>query len=96
MDMNTAAQAPARQPNSGNAGDSPAGELMVEARDIHKAFGDNQVLKGVSLEVRAGEVILIAGRSICFPISPSSTTSRRPRSRFSVSMSKRPRWRRAN
>ncbi len=63
MDMNTAAQAPARQPNSGNAGDSPAGELMVEVRDIHKAFGDNQVLKGVSLEVRAGEVILIAGRS---------------------------------
>ena len=63
MDMNTAAQAPARQPNSGNAGDSPASELMVEARDIHKAFGDNQVLKGVSLEVRAGEVILIAGRS---------------------------------
>ncbi|NQW08556.1 MAG: amino acid ABC transporter ATP-binding protein [Alphaproteobacteria bacterium] len=36
---------------------------MVDARNVHKAFGDNQVLKGVTLEVCFGEVVLIAGRS---------------------------------
>ncbi len=33
------------------------------ARDIHKRFGDNEVLKGVSLAANAGDVISIIGSS---------------------------------
>jgi len=33
------------------------------ARDIHKRFGDNEVLKGVSLSAKAGDVISIIGSS---------------------------------
>ena len=37
--------------------------LKLQALDIHKRFGDNEVLKGVSLEARAGDVISIIGSS---------------------------------
>jgi polar amino acid transport system ATP-binding protein len=36
---------------------------IVEINNISKRFGDNQVLKGVSLEVERGQVIAIIGRS---------------------------------
>jgi polar amino acid transport system ATP-binding protein len=41
------------------AGDRP----ILIAIDVHKRFGNNEVLKGVSLEVRRGEVICIIGPS---------------------------------
>jgi arginine/ornithine transport system ATP-binding protein len=37
--------------------------LKLQALDIHKRFGSNQVLKGVSIEARAGDVISIIGSS---------------------------------
>ena len=37
--------------------------LKLQARDIHKSFGANEVLKGVSLQARAGDVIGIIGSS---------------------------------
>ena len=37
--------------------------LKLQATDIHKRFGDNEVLKGVSLQARAGDVISIIGSS---------------------------------
>jgi len=37
--------------------------LKLQAIDIHKRFGANEVLKGVSLEARAGDVISIIGSS---------------------------------
>ncbi|MDR7376741.1 arginine/ornithine transport system ATP-binding protein [Rhodoferax ferrireducens] len=37
--------------------------LKLQAIDIHKKFGSNEVLKGVSLEARAGDVISIIGSS---------------------------------
>ena len=37
--------------------------LKLQAIDIHKKFGQNEVLKGVSLEARAGDVISIIGSS---------------------------------
>lgn len=36
---------------------------MVSIRDVHKSFGDLEVLKGVSLDVMKGEVICIIGPS---------------------------------
>ncbi|TDM04570.1 amino acid ABC transporter ATP-binding protein [Macrococcus carouselicus] len=36
---------------------------MIEMRDIHKSFGDKAVIKGVDLEVRDGEVVVLIGRS---------------------------------
>ena len=39
------------------------GEVMVDLRGIHKSFGANEVLRGVDLEVRAGEVVVVLGPS---------------------------------
>jgi ABC-type polar amino acid transport system ATPase subunit len=36
---------------------------MIEIEDVHKSFGDLQVLKGVSLDVSNGEVISVIGAS---------------------------------
>jgi ABC-type polar amino acid transport system ATPase subunit len=36
---------------------------MIEARDLHKSFGQVEVLKGVSLAVAKGEVICVIGPS---------------------------------
>ena len=36
---------------------------MIEVDNVHKSFGSLQVLKGVSLTVRKGEVVSIVGGS---------------------------------
>jgi polar amino acid transport system ATP-binding protein len=36
---------------------------MVRLSDVHKSFGEFEVLKGVSFDVRKGEVICIIGPS---------------------------------
>lgn len=36
---------------------------MIEIRDIHKTFGDLKVLKGVSLDIKKGEIVSIVGAS---------------------------------
>ncbi len=36
---------------------------MIKIKDIHKKFGTNEVLKGVSLEVDEGQVVVILGPS---------------------------------
>jgi len=35
----------------------------IEIRDLHKYFGDNEVLKGIDFEVRSGEVVCVIGPS---------------------------------
>lgn len=41
----------------------PSQSPMVSVVDLHKSFGDLQVLKGVDLEVRRGEIVSIIGPS---------------------------------
>jgi L-cystine transport system ATP-binding protein len=36
---------------------------MLQIQDLHKAFGQNQVLKGISLKVNRGDVVVICGPS---------------------------------
>jgi len=36
---------------------------MIKIRDIHKSFGENEVLKGISIDIKQGEVVCIIGPS---------------------------------
>ena len=38
-------------------------DVIVEVSDLHKSFGHLEVLKGIDLEVRRGEVVCIIGPS---------------------------------
>lgn len=38
-------------------------EPMISARNLHKRFGEHEVLKGVSLEIGKGEVVAVIGPS---------------------------------
>lgn len=38
-------------------------EVVLSIRGLHKRFGELEVLKGIDLDVRAGEVIALIGRS---------------------------------
>jgi ABC-type polar amino acid transport system ATPase subunit len=50
---------------SGYEGTLPAhlGDVIVRAEGIEKYFGDNHVLRGVNLEVRQREAVMLLGRS---------------------------------
>ncbi|MDP2262143.1 MAG: amino acid ABC transporter ATP-binding protein [Hydrogenophaga sp.] len=49
-------------PFSGPAGDDAA-RTIVDIRQLRKSFGSLEVLKGIDLQVKAGEVIAIIGKS---------------------------------
>ena len=36
---------------------------MIKIRNIHKAFGDNHILRGIDLEINKGQVVVILGPS---------------------------------
>lgn len=42
---------------------SDQGEIIIKCRDVHKWFGDFEALKGISMDVYKGEVIVIFGPS---------------------------------
>ncbi len=44
---------------------TPSGETMISVKNLYKSFGDNHVIKGVSLDVHEGEVCTIIGISGC-------------------------------
>lgn len=43
----------------------PQGGAAIEFRAIHKYFGDNRVLRGLSLTVNPGQTLVVLGRSGC-------------------------------
>ena len=38
-------------------------KYMIEVRDLHKSFGENEILKGVDLNVNRSEVVVVIGPS---------------------------------
>jgi polar amino acid transport system ATP-binding protein len=46
-----------------NATDPVPGTRAIEVRDLHKYFGDNEVLKGIDFHVDQGEVVCVIGPS---------------------------------
>jgi len=38
-------------------------DIIIDVKNLHKSFGDVQVLKGISTEIKRGEVIVIIGAS---------------------------------
>mgnify|MGYP000388086776 CR=1 FL=1 len=43
--------------------------MEIELRNIHKAFGSNEVLKGVDLKLKSGEVHALMGEKRCRQIN---------------------------
>ena len=39
-------------------------ESILQIKDLKKSFGDNQILKGISLDVKQGEVVVILGSQV--------------------------------
>ncbi len=38
-------------------------ESIISIKNLHKYFGENEVLKGIDLEIQQGEVVVIIGPS---------------------------------
>src|SRR3989338_3771226 len=38
---------------------------MIKVKNLHKWFGTNHVLRGIDLDIRSGESLVIIGRSGC-------------------------------
>ena len=38
-------------------------ETLIKIENLHKNFGKNEVLKGIDLEIKKGEVVVIIGPS---------------------------------
>ena len=36
---------------------------MINIKDLHKSFGDNEILKGIDLKIKKGETTIIIGPS---------------------------------
>ena len=52
---------------NGNHGNND-GEVIIDVKNLHKNYGHTEVIKGVDLTVRKGEVICIMDRPV--PVNP--------------------------
>ena len=43
--------------------DGKTGKVLIEVQDLQKTFGDNAVLRGITTDIRQGEVVVIIGPS---------------------------------
>jgi sulfonate transport system ATP-binding protein len=43
----------------------PSRGLALTIRDLHKSFGDHEVLRGIDLQIPAGQFVAVVGRSGC-------------------------------
>ena len=43
--------------------DGKAGKVLIEVQDLWKTFGENAVLRGITTDIRQGEVVVIIGPS---------------------------------
>ena len=50
---------------NGNGQVKPLGEVLIDVQELRKHFGENQVLRGISTQIRKGEVVAIIGPSGC-------------------------------
>ena len=48
---------------NGNGQQTSGNNAMVDAQDVHKYFHGNEVLKGINMQVRKGEVVVLIGAS---------------------------------
>ena len=48
-----------------NRGDFMSGEILLNVKNIKKKYGKIEALKGIDLEVKKGEVVVILGPSGC-------------------------------
>ena len=49
--------------------------MLIEVKNLHKSFGENQVLRGIDVSIQKGEVVVViaawvwcSSGSICSPI----------------------------
>lgn len=49
------------QDNGGSAEDFHGGNVFMSARNLSKSFGTHNVLRDVSLDIRAGEILVLLG-----------------------------------
>ena len=54
---------PIREPGMNDQSQRGTGDVLVKIVDLHKYFGDLEVLKGISLEVHQGDVLTMLGAS---------------------------------
>ena len=40
-------------------------DTLISVRDLKKSFGDNEVLRGVNIDINKGDVLVIVGPSGC-------------------------------
>ena len=63
MSMNTIEQLATPTATDQGKAEESSGASVVAVEDVHKSFGNQQVLNGVSLTVKRGETLAVLGRS---------------------------------
>ena len=63
--MNKNINTPENAKNQQFLNDGGNNEVLLSVRDLKKSFGDHEVLKGINLDVKKGEVIAVIGPSGC-------------------------------